>query len=81
MEGPTTGKSSASRAHMKTDLHLIDFWAISDRRCVLFSVERELELRLYDRGGLIALEPCETAGDALDLARVWRETPPAWPPF
>jgi hypothetical protein len=66
---------------VKTDLHLIDFWTAGDLRCVLFSVDRSLELRLYDRDGLIALEPCDTAGDALDIARAWRENVPRWPPF
>ena len=62
-------------------LQLFRFWSTGDRRCVLVSVDNQLELRLYSRQNLIGLALCETGGEALALARLWLEHPPTWPPF
>jgi hypothetical protein len=59
----------------------MEFWLIDMRVCVLCSVQHELEVRLYERGQLIALEPCQTAQEALRISHRWRTTPPTWPPF
>jgi hypothetical protein len=79
--GARTGRCPALEVDMNADLHLIEFWAIGGKRCVLFSVDHVLEVRLYERNELVALEPCESAGDALDIARAWRQSPPRWPPY
>jgi hypothetical protein len=39
------------------------------------------ELRLYEKGRLIALEPCAKPERAFELSIVWRHSPPSWPPF
>ena len=59
----------------------MEFWLIDTRVCVLCSVDHALELRLYDRGKLVGLEPCQTAHEALAISHKWRKTPPRWPPF
>jgi hypothetical protein len=59
----------------------MEFWLIDTRVCVLCSVEHELEVRLYDRGQLVGLEPCSTAQEALRVSHKWRSAPPVWPPY
>ena len=39
------------------------------------------ELRLYEKGRLIALEPCATPERAFELSIVWRDNAPPWPAF
>jgi hypothetical protein len=63
------------------DLHLMDFWTVGDRYCLLVSVNHQLELRLYEKENLVGLQPCTTGMEALEISRHWRETPPLWPPF
>jgi hypothetical protein len=66
---------------METQGRLIEFWLVGAKRCVLCSVDHELEVRLYDRGLLVGLEPCRTSREGLDIAKRWRTKPPLWPPF
>jgi len=59
----------------------MEFWLIETRVCVLCSVDQELEVRLYDRGKLVGLEPCQTPLEALAISKRWRSAPPIWPPI
>ena len=61
--------------------HLTDFWKRDGRHCGLYCVGPGLEVRLYEHGKLIALQPCETRAQALEISEQWRESPPPWPPF
>jgi hypothetical protein len=54
---------------------------MAERRCLLCVEEDFFELRLYDRGKLVALWPCESIGQAFDLATIWADNPPQWPPY
>jgi hypothetical protein len=56
------------------------FWSTGDRWCVLWYEEHVFELRLYERGRLIALAPCPDPERAFELSVVWRHHPPPWPP-
>jgi hypothetical protein len=66
---------------MEISERLIEFWVEDSRYCVLYSVERSLEVRLYDNFKLVGLEPCENGEEALEISRRWRYVPPAWPPY
>jgi hypothetical protein len=66
---------------METQGRIREFWMVGARKCVLCSVDRVLEVRLYDHGQLVGLQPCETSQEALDIANAWRDTPPVWPPY
>jgi hypothetical protein len=57
-----------------------EFWTVGDRRCVL-CVEESPELRLYERGQLVAMQPCLLFERAFELAAMWRHHPPRWPPY
>jgi hypothetical protein len=65
---------------VETEGRLMEFWLIDTKVCVLCSVDRALEVRLYDRGKLVGLEPCQTAQEALAISSKWRTSPPRWPP-
>jgi len=56
------------------------YWNTGTRWCALYYEDGILELRVYDRGRLVALWPCESTDMAFALALVWREAPPRWPP-
>jgi hypothetical protein len=56
-------------------------WANRNRRCVLSADGEWLELRLYERGHLVGLCVCPSVERALELALVWYDHPPTWPPF
>jgi hypothetical protein len=60
---------------------LIRFWSTDQRRCVLWFEDDVFELRLFERGKLIALEPCADPETALELSVRWRHDPPKWPPY
>ena len=76
------GKFRASAVDMaRAEERLIDFWMVETACCILCSVDHQLELRLYKDGKLIALQPCATPVEGLELARQWRTDPPRWPPF
>lgn len=62
-------------------VHPVKIWGEGTRRCVLVGVGEQLELCLYDKRDLIGLALCETGAEAIDLALVWQEHPPTWPPF
>ena len=67
---------------METEtLELFRFWSTGTRRCVLVSVDHQLELRLYDRRNLVGLALCNTGREAMEIATLWQEHPPTWPPF
>jgi hypothetical protein len=57
------------------------FWSTGERWCVLWYEDDVFELRLYEKGRLIALEPCATPERAFELSIVWRDNAPPWPPF
>ena len=57
------------------------YWSTGTRWCALYDEDGIFELRLYDRARLVALWPCESSDRAFELAVVWREHPPPWPPF
>jgi len=63
------------------DALLKRYWSKGARWCGLYHEDEIFELRLYDRARLIALWPCESSERARELAVVWREHPPRWPPF
>jgi hypothetical protein len=56
-----------------------EFWTKDERRCVL-CFEDTLEIRLYEKGQLVAMWPCEKYERAFELSIVWRHHPPRWPP-
>src|SRR5205085_5309138 len=56
-------------------------WANENRRCVLTADGDWVELRLYQRGHLVGLCVCPSVERALDLAIVWYDHPPTWPPL
>jgi hypothetical protein len=57
------------------------FWSTGERWCVLWYEDDVFELRLYERGRLIALEPYARPERAFELSIVWRDHPPPWPPY
>jgi hypothetical protein len=57
-----------------------EFWAVEDRRCVL-CFEDILELRLYEKGELVAMQPCMLFERAYELAAAWGHRLSKWPPF
>jgi hypothetical protein len=58
------------------------FWTKGECRCVLFQEGSDLELRVYERGRLVALRPCDSVQKAVELATVWYDYPPSdWPPY
>jgi hypothetical protein len=66
---------------VETEGRLMELWLLDTKLCVLCSVDDALEVRLYDHGKLVGLEPCRTAQDALAISNKWRATPPTWPPY
>ena len=78
----TSGMRDASNGHvMPGSRLLIRCWGTEVRRCVLWYEDDVLEVRLYDKGQLVALQPCETLEQVFDLSVLWRQHPPRWPPF
>ena len=75
------GKVYALPLGMATRHLVMDFWRVDHRHCLLAFESGQLEVRLFDREQLVAMRPCETASEAMSVAREWRERPPAWPPF
>ena len=65
---------------MSVSRQLTKFWSLDTRRCVLWYEDEVFELRLYDKGKLVALVPCDTPERAFELSVVWRHHPPVWPP-
>jgi hypothetical protein len=57
------------------------YWSTGTRWCALYDEDGIFELRLYDRARLVALWPCENSDRAFELAVVWRQRAPSWPPF
>jgi hypothetical protein len=47
------------------------YWNTGTRWCALYYEDGTLELALW---------PCESTDRAFELAVVWREAPPRWPP-
>lgn len=59
-----------------------EYWSQFGCSCLLCRGEGQLELRLYQRGDLVALVPFDDPLDAFELAQEWRVRRPMWwPPF
>jgi len=54
-------------------------WTAGDTRCTVFREGELFELRLYTHDTLIALVPCDTLAQAVDLATHWSRSAPVWP--
>jgi hypothetical protein len=66
---------------MEAEERLIEFWLNDTKVCILACVEHMLEVRLYERGKLMGLHPCQSLQEALEISRTWRAHPPLWPPY
>ena len=56
------------------------YWQTGTRKCLLCREGESVELRLYDGNDLVAMWPCDNFLRAAELAAVWLEHPPTWPP-